>query len=111
MGDDDQDFHHLPVMIEEVVELLLPVPAGLYVDATLGGGGHAAALLAARPDLRLLGIDRDPVAVAAAADSYELTTKIPREASPAWSPIQTWRNVSTPVTALIRALSLETAAT
>jgi 16S rRNA (cytosine1402-N4)-methyltransferase len=48
------------------VELLLPVPAGLVVDATVGGGGHARALLSARPDLLLLGIDRDPEAVAAA---------------------------------------------
>jgi len=71
VSDDDQQFHHLPVMVEEVVELLQPVPTGLYVDATLGGGGHAAALLHARPDLRLLGIDRDPVAVAAAARKLE----------------------------------------
>lgn len=68
---EEQEFHHLPVMLDEVVELLRPVPAGLYVDATLGGGGHAAALLEARPDLRLLGIDRDPVAVAAAARKLE----------------------------------------
>ena len=44
----DDEFHHLPVMVEEVVELFRPVPAGLYVDATLGGGGHASAVL--RPD-------------------------------------------------------------
>ena len=53
-------------MVEEVVELLLPVPSGLVVDATVGGGGHSGAVLGARPDLRLLGIDRDPAAVAAA---------------------------------------------
>ena len=44
-----------------------PVPAGVVVDATVGGGGHAAALLAARPDLGVLGLDRDPAALAAAA--------------------------------------------
>ena len=59
-------FSHLPVMVREVVELLLPVPDGLIVDCTVGGGGHAAALLEARSDIRLLGIDRDADAVAAA---------------------------------------------
>ena len=61
-------FDHVPVMGREVVELFLPVPNGLIVDATVGGGGHAAALLVARPDLRLLGLDRDADAVSAARD-------------------------------------------
>ncbi|GMU77642.1 MAG: ribosomal RNA small subunit methyltransferase H [Acidimicrobiia bacterium] len=60
-------FVHQPVMAREVLELLTPIPAGLVVDATVGGGGHAHLLLGARPDLRLLGIDRDADAVAAAA--------------------------------------------
>jgi 16S rRNA (cytosine1402-N4)-methyltransferase len=59
-------FEHLPVMVAEVTDLLAAVPPGLVVDATVGGGGHARSLLTVRPDLRLLGIDRDPVAVAAA---------------------------------------------
>jgi 16S rRNA (cytosine1402-N4)-methyltransferase len=58
-------------MVAEVTELLVPVPEGLVVDATVGGGGHAGAILTARPDLRLLGIDRDPVAVAAAGAALE----------------------------------------
>jgi 16S rRNA (cytosine1402-N4)-methyltransferase len=62
----DEPFEHRPVMSGEVVDLLGPVPAGLVVDGTVGGGGHAAAILRARPDVRLLGIDRDPAAVAAA---------------------------------------------
>ena len=62
----EAEFSHLPVMWREVVELLLPVPAGLFVDCTVGGGGHATAVLEARPDLRLLGIDRDADAAAAA---------------------------------------------
>ena len=60
------EFAHLPVMGREVVELLLPVPSGLIVDATVGGGGHAALILDARPDLCVFGIDRDPDAVGAA---------------------------------------------
>jgi 16S rRNA (cytosine1402-N4)-methyltransferase len=63
-----EGFVHLPVMADEVVELFLPVPAGLVVDGTVGGGGHARRLLEARPDLRLLGIDRDAEAVAAARE-------------------------------------------
>jgi 16S rRNA (cytosine1402-N4)-methyltransferase len=64
----NQAFPHDPVMATEVVELFSPVPPGWIVDATLGGGGHAAALLDAHPGIRLLGLDRDPAAVAAAGD-------------------------------------------
>jgi 16S rRNA (cytosine1402-N4)-methyltransferase len=59
-------FHHSPVMGSEIVRLFAAVPAGVIVDATLGGGGHAALLLAARPDCSLLGLDRDPAALTAA---------------------------------------------
>lgn len=59
-------FDHEPVMAAEVVELLGHVPSGLVVDATVGGGGHARRLLEARPDLRILGLDRDEAAVVAA---------------------------------------------
>jgi 16S rRNA (cytosine1402-N4)-methyltransferase len=58
-----EEFSHLPVMGREVVELLGPVPAGLLVDCTVGGAGHATLLLDARSDVRLLGIDRDADAV------------------------------------------------
>jgi 16S rRNA (cytosine1402-N4)-methyltransferase len=61
-------FQHRPVMAREVLELLAPVPAGTVVDATVGGGGHAHLLLDARPDVALLGIDRDAEAVAAARE-------------------------------------------
>ena len=59
-------FPHEPVMATEVIDLLSGVPAGLVLDATLGGAGHGRALLESNPAIRLLGIDRDPVAVAAA---------------------------------------------
>ncbi len=61
-----QAFPHEPVMATEVIDLLSAVPDGLVLDATLGGAGHARALLEASPGIRLLGIDRDPIAVAAA---------------------------------------------
>lgn len=63
----DSRFVHHPVMVAEVVEHLSKVPSGAFLDATLGGGGHARALLNARPDLLLIGLDRDPSAVEAAA--------------------------------------------
>jgi len=61
-----QVFAHEPVMVDEVVALFAPTPPGVVVDATVGGGGHAAALLAAHAHLQVLGLDQDPVAVAAA---------------------------------------------
>ncbi|MEW5735495.1 MAG: 16S rRNA (cytosine(1402)-N(4))-methyltransferase RsmH [Thermodesulfobacteriota bacterium] len=55
---------HVPVMAEEVLELLSPGPGKVYVDCTLGGGGHASAVWKSiQPDGVLLGIDRDPKAV------------------------------------------------
>src|SRR3954469_7824973 len=53
---------HRPVMVQEVVEVLGPLPGNLAVDCTLGYGGHAVALLRAiQPGGRLIGLDIDPV--------------------------------------------------
>lgn len=65
-GDEPDAFLHLPVMLDDVLGLLAPIPSGLVIDATLGGAGHAVAILESRSDVRLLGIDRDADALAAA---------------------------------------------
>ncbi len=58
------EFLHKPVMMAEVLAALQPKPGGTYVDGTLGGAGHAAAVLAASsPSGRLLACDRDGVAL------------------------------------------------
>jgi len=70
-GDAGSEFRHLPVLVERIVELFAPVPPGWVVDATVGGGGHASALLAAHQHLRVLGLDQDSDALAAASARLE----------------------------------------
>ncbi len=61
---------HTPVLINEVIDFLAPRPAGIYCDATVGFGGHARAILeASAPDGRVIGIDRDPDALAATREA------------------------------------------
>jgi 16S rRNA (cytosine1402-N4)-methyltransferase len=62
----EREFEHVPVMRDEIVDTFSAVPMGVVLDATLGGGGHAEAILDSRDDLRLLGLDRDPDALDAA---------------------------------------------
>lgn len=61
----DEDAYHRPVLVEEVVGLIEPVTPGVVVDATFGGGGHTGRLLEEFGDrVTIVGIDRDPAAVA-----------------------------------------------
>jgi len=59
---------HLPVLTARIVELLTPAAPGLLVDATVGLGGHAGALLREDPGFFLVGLDRDPRALARAGE-------------------------------------------
>ena len=62
---------HVPVLFKEVLSGLRVRPGGRYIDATVGGGGHAAGILAAcSPDGRLLGLDRDSAALETARDRF-----------------------------------------
>jgi 16S rRNA (cytosine1402-N4)-methyltransferase len=58
---------HIPVMLDEVLEALKPRDGAHYVDGTFGGGGYSTAILEAA-DCRVLGIDRDPAAIARGQD-------------------------------------------
>jgi len=62
---------HVPVMVAEVVDLLSVPHPHVVIDATLGMGGHAAALGEANPDAKLIGIDRDADALEAARQRLE----------------------------------------
>ncbi|MER7249949.1 16S rRNA (cytosine(1402)-N(4))-methyltransferase RsmH [Kribbella sp. NPDC000426] len=65
---------HVPVMLERVVALLAPAlahPGAVFVDATLGLGGHSEAFLREFPDIRLIGFDRDPNALRLAGERLQ----------------------------------------
>lgn len=65
----EQAFHHIPVLFDEVMEWIGPQPDGVYADGTLGGGGHSEGILRlSGGTARLYGLDRDEEAIAAASD-------------------------------------------
>ena len=61
-------FHHVSVLLDECLEGLNIKPDGIYVDGTLGGAGHSSQIAKRLTTGRLIGIDRDPVALKAAAE-------------------------------------------
>ena len=65
------EFHHISVLLDECIDGLDIKPDGVYVDGTLGGAGHSFQIAARLSTGRLIGIDRDPVALAAAAKRLE----------------------------------------
>ena len=64
-------FYHVSVLLQECIDGLNIKPDGIYVDGTLGGAGHASQIAARLTTGRLIGIDRDPVALKAAGERLE----------------------------------------
>ena len=62
------DFHHVSVLLDECIEGLNIKPEGIYVDGTLGGAGHSSQIAKRLTTGRLIGIDRDPIALKAAGE-------------------------------------------
>ena len=62
------EFHHVSVLLDECIRGLAIKPEGIYVDGTLGGAGHSSQIAARLTTGRLIGIDRDEVALAAAKE-------------------------------------------
>ena len=65
------EFHHVSVLLQECIDGLNIKPDGIYVDGTLGGAGHSSQIVKRLTTGRLIGIDRDPVALKAAAKRLE----------------------------------------
>ena len=65
------EFHHVSVLLDECMEGLNIKPDGIYVDGTLGGAGHSSQIAKRLTTGRLIGIDRDPVALKAAGKRLE----------------------------------------
>ncbi len=62
------EFHHISVLLQECLDGLAIKPDGIYVDGTLGGAGHSCEIAGRLTTGRLIGIDRDPVALKAAGE-------------------------------------------
>ena len=64
-------FHHVPVLAEPTIAGLAIISGGVYLDCTVGGGGHSSLILQAAENVRLVGIDRDEMAIVAASESLK----------------------------------------
>ncbi|MBV8661059.1 MAG: 16S rRNA (cytosine(1402)-N(4))-methyltransferase RsmH [Candidatus Dependentiae bacterium] len=60
---DTQNIQHKPVLLKEVLHFLAPQPGKVYVDVTLGGGGHTRAILTSQPDCKVIGMDWDETVI------------------------------------------------
>lgn len=95
-AEEDIRFSHIPVLAKEAIELLAIRPDGVYMDGTLGGGGHSRLILEAlSPSGRLIGFDQDKEALAAATERLKIF--------PNFAPV--WRNFSE-VQDVLRELSI-----
>lgn len=65
------EFSHVPVLSQELIEGLNITQSGHYLDATVGGGGHTGLILGTFPDVKVTGIDRDSMAIAAAKSKLQ----------------------------------------
>jgi 16S rRNA C1402 N4-methylase RsmH len=70
---------HVPVLVRETLEFLNVRPEGIYIDATLGGGGHSLEILQRLESGRLLSLDRDPRALEVAGTRLAGSTGILRK--------------------------------
>ena len=77
-----KDIQHKPVLLEEVLYFLAPQPGKVYVDATLGGGGHTRAILTSQPDCKIIGMDWDETVIKTTGES--LKKEFPGRFIPIW---------------------------
>jgi 16S rRNA (cytosine1402-N4)-methyltransferase len=75
-GAEGSDFYHVPVLLDEVVELLAPAPGKVILDGTLGGGGHAEAIL--KSGAELIGLDQDQAALMQCRSRFASVSPAPR---------------------------------
>ncbi len=73
-------FSHTPVLANELIEFIKKLPEDLIknclmIDATVGGGGHSSLVLEAFPGIRIIGLDQDPQAIAAASENLKIFGK------------------------------------
>lgn len=79
---DTQNIQHKPVLLKEVLHFLAPQPGKVYVDVTLGGGGHTRAILTSQPDCKVIGMDWDETVIKTTGEA--LKEEFPGRFIPIW---------------------------
>jgi 16S rRNA (cytosine1402-N4)-methyltransferase len=77
-----QNIQHKPVLLKEVLHFLAPQPGKVYVDVTLGGGGHTRAILTSQPDCKVIGMDWDESVIKTTGE--KLKEEFPTRFIPIW---------------------------